>query len=494
MTIFLRIPSQQREPPPNLELRLRNVQSWLESLPMARTLAASEEVLLNLGLMNRSKVPSATRLPLLEAYRPVIEVLLDELEADLTLGSFPHPKSADDALRVHRALTTELGHGYKILITELAGRLLSFGLRRQLPSLAFRALAAEARQLRAAWLDYAAPPDGTWQEMHRLYAISEQTEVAATPVEGGQAIQDIYVESLLASLADPYHLPANEFALIPALLQRHRGAAAVLAQVPATPGPMHFLVNLDRDERPMHLSLGEIGTGQSRVLDTTALVSRLRAHHRALMAGQLPPGLSPHAVDQQISLLEKLIVLWGESPGRLDAREPAALSAAVRVGIDEIRSSLNATAPIAAPGWRVADRSLSGLQLEFSGSALPRKVGVGEALAVRLGPERSKPVGVVRWIKRAGTGSWRCGLQLLAPSASPVSLLSANAKGEPTQSLALLLERESALAPPTLLAPRGTHADSREFALCHPGETQRVRAGTLLEQSHTVEIFEATAT
>lgn len=493
MTIFLRIPAEQHEPPPNLELRLRNVQSWLESLPMARTVAAGEEVLLNLGLMNRSKVPSATRLSLLDAYRPVIEVLLDELEAGLTLGSFPHPEAADEALRVHRSLATELGHGYKILITELAGRLLSFGLRRQLPALAYRALAAEARQLRAAWLHYTSPPEGTWQEMHRLYTISEQTEVATTPVEGGQSVQDVYVESLLASLADPYHLPAKEFDLIPGLLQRHRGAAAVLAQVPASPGPTHFLVELDRDQRPMHLSLRGSGAGQSRVLDTTALVTRLRAHHRALMAGQLPPGMSPHALDQQASLLEKLIVLWGESPGRLDDRERTGLSAAVRVGIDEIRASLGSTPPIAAPGWRVADRSLSGLQLEFSGRSLPHKVGVGEALAVRLGADAGKPVGVVRWIRRAGAGTWRCGLQLLAPSASPVSLLSANARGEPTQSLALLLERESALAPPTLLAPRGTHADSRQFALCYPGETQRVRAGRLLEQSQTVEIFEASA-
>ena len=66
-----------------------------------------------------------------------------------------------------------------------------------------------------------------------------------------------------------------------------------------------------------------------------------------------------------------------------------------------------------------------------------------------------------------------------------------NAKGEPTQSAALLLERESALAPPTLLAPRGTHADSREYALCHPGETLRVRAGPLLEQNRVMELFEA---
>jgi hypothetical protein len=234
------------------------------------------------------------------------------------------------------------------------------------------------------------------------------------------------------------------------------------------------------------------GAGNARLLDTSALVTRLRGHHRALLAGQVPPGMSPHDLDQQASLLERLIVAWGEHTGRFDERDAAPLTAAVRVGLEEIRASLGATPPVATPGWEVVNQSASGLRLAFSGRDLPRLVTVGEVLAVRLGPDGGKPVGIVRWIKRAAAGPWECGLQLLAPSGSPVSLLSVNAKGEQTQSGALLLERESALAPPTLLAPRGTHADSREYALCHPGETLRVRAGPLLEQNRSVELFEAT--
>ena len=53
-----------------------------------------------------------------------------------------------------------------------------------------------------------------------------------------------------------------------------------------------------------------------------------------------------------------------------------------------------------------------------------------------------------------------------------------------------MLERESLLAPPTLLTSRGTHAEAREFAVCQRNTTLRVRAGPLLEQNRLIEVFE----
>lgn len=486
----LRIPLEQHEPPPHLDLKVRSVRAWLDRLPLARSLDVGAELLDRLQLLNRSKVAAGDRQGLMEAFHPVVDTLLDEYEA--TIASAPTPMAATvvESLRLHRALAAELSIGYRILITEASGKMFAFGMRRQLPEFIRLALTASARVLRASWLGYHAEPEHAWLDLHRLFAVASRTGSAEASTGGAPSPRETYLDCLLVSLADPYRLSPAEHRRLPDVLKRHRDAAKLLAEYPDAMTPSHFFVAPERDARPMPLGVADQRTSVVNIVDATTLVARLNAHHRAVLNGEVPSSMTPYEVEAQASLLEYLITAWGGHEGRLEARESDGSSAITHVGVDEIATALGPHPVPASPDWEIANRSLGGLQLRHRGSRTPRRLAVGEAVSVHSVDGTFTPVGIVRWMRRSREGIWSCGVQILGPSATAASLLSTTPTGEPTQAPGLLLERDSLLAPPTLLALRGTHAEAREFAICQRDTTLRVRAGPLLEQNRLIEVFE----
>lgn len=513
MNFPLRIPAERFDPPPDLVLNAAETRSWLDSLSALRTAEAGHQVLANLSTMNRSTLAFADRLALLETYRPTVERLFERFEAEFGIAGLPPTASAQEALALSRDLAMELSYGYKILIVEPPGetRLDT------LPLLVLRAMSALAQLLRSAYLTYTTVPEGTWLELHRLYAIAEARGAVESAVDDGLTIQATYTGLLLVSLTDPYRLNPGEVSRIPALIRAHPGSVALSRSEPGVPAIGQFIVESDFDRPPSPL-LGDdtrpLETNR-RALNATPLVDQLRAQRDALRASP-EKSASPAAQKAalaQLELLQRLLVCWGAPPRRLEGREPSDLRVGICVGLPTLTYliALETSLPAAPEGgatpprattvasdpissWQVLNRSYGGLRLSRAAGPLPQPVAVGEVVGIQF-PGRSRwAVGVVRWLRRLDDGGTEFGLQYLGNAAISVELAPLNGEETDTPALpfqALVLDGEVTGAQPTLLATPGVFAELREFQIGGRGAFYRVRALSLVEQGGAFELFRA---
>lgn len=160
MPLDVRVPAERAAPPKNLEIRPKQVKAWLESLPLAQTFDSARKLAEHLAALNRSRMGLDERVQVLEIYRPVSLVLLEDL--DDVYGKSPQPLTprAREALMLARSLAAELASGYKIAILEKAGKLIAFGVKKHLPPLMLRAMQYLVVEMRASYKSYSPVPAG----------------------------------------------------------------------------------------------------------------------------------------------------------------------------------------------------------------------------------------------------------------------------------------------------------------------------------------------
>jgi len=208
MALDLRVPAERVAPPKDLELRPKQAKAWVES-PSAQPErrrgpqdpGEPERHQPHESRFRRS--PAAPRgLP---AHRPG---RLRRAGRVYGKSLLPLPAKAREALSIARELATEYSYGYKILILEKTGKLLAFGAKKQMPALVYRAMESIVQLLRASYRSYSPIPTGAWREIHQLYLHMEKDGLAAEPAdaESKASIADLYTETLLIALTDPYRL------------------------------------------------------------------------------------------------------------------------------------------------------------------------------------------------------------------------------------------------------------------------------------------------
>ena len=101
-----------------------NTNVWVESLPLTKTVESAESVIHVLESINRSKMGVDERVELLEIYRPVINVLLDELDAIYAYSPLPLPAKQLQAFQLSHRLLVESGYAYKMLLVEKTGKMI----------------------------------------------------------------------------------------------------------------------------------------------------------------------------------------------------------------------------------------------------------------------------------------------------------------------------------------------------------------------------------
>lgn len=510
MTDTLRIPAERFDPPPDLLLNAGETLQFLVSLQALPAVEAGYQVLANLATLSRSRLASADRLALLEAYRPAVERLHESLEVEFGVAGLPPTATAREALALCRDLAMELGYGYKILILDSPAAPGTGSL----PRLVFRAMGALAQLLRSSYLTYTNVPEGTWLELHRLHARAEEAGVADAPVEGAQSVRALYTELLLVALTDPYRLNPGEVAHIPGLIRAEPGAAQLARIGPASKPEGHFIVDGDVDRPPLLAGgndAGPPGTAQ-RSLDATALVARLGAQRHALEVelAHAAPASRQQAV-ARLELLRRLLVCWGNPPRRVDAREASDLQVGICVGLPTLAyliglesdpapsppppGSLDPGVPAhAVSAWQVLNRSHGGLRLARPAGPLPHAVAVGEVVGIQFPGRGRWAVGVVRWLRRLENGGTEFGLQYLGNSAISVEIAvfddeNMGKVGAPLRSL--VLDGEAAGTEPTLLATAGVFREARGLQIRSRGALYQARTLSLIEQGSGFELFRA---
>jgi len=522
MTASLHIPVTRGSPPKDLEIRPKQVKAWLESLPLAHSIVAGRQMREHLAALNAVKFDADDRLQILQNYRPVAQTVFEELDSLYSRGATPLPPRALEALQLARELAAALADAYRIVIGEKTGRLLAFGAKRHLPLLLHRVLEHVALILVASYKSYTPVPDGTWKALHEVYLYSDSEGILgeAADAAGKATIHDLYAETLLIALTDPYRLVPGEIDRIVAQIRAAKVSVTLSKSRPATPPSAHFLVPCDTDKppKPALSSSDERGGPNWRLLDANALVEKLRTRKQAFESGNVSAAAARAMGPEGVPLMERLALLWGDPPKRTKRRDPMETSVAICIGLKAVahyvsqehrvdpdeaelirrgitiplisvpRDETSKTFPVNE--WDVVNQSAGGLKVRRSTPAA-QPVGVGEAVGVKQMGRARWTIGVVRWITVLEDGGLEFGIQFLASTARIVSIQPTIAALSAQAKQALILDDAGETGAALLTSPN-TFSDLREFEVQDEGAVSCVRATSLVERTGRFELFEFT--
>ncbi len=526
MPLKLSVPSPQ-EHSHALDLRPKQVQDWLASLPMANFLEAANMLAERLGALNRHKeLGEDLRLKLLESYRVAIYQLLPTLEEKYSGLPLPLPEKSRQLAHLARQLYIELAYGYKIVLLAFIEKRVS----KQMPMVVQRAIEALAGILIVCYQTYAPTPAGIWSEIHLLFISAAQQNIQdeqiidnETGIASEATINLTYKQALLLALADPYRLMQGEVTRVMSYL-RQFAHHAHLQPLVKTENPVgFFVVRLDGDKPPRAISqnVSETDARTDILLNTIELARVLHQQVLKLEAGEAPRNLQlpDSAKDPGYhDLLRRLIRHWGIAPKRSFNRMRKSAITEIFSGLRAIHYFLNgernysaaevaedtgitlqfANSPIdkasmqtfSCSRWLMLNESAGGLGLS-SDPTTPAPVRVGDLIGMR--PEKSEDIslGVIRWVHSQGANRVELGAQMLSPNALPIALKPTIGPPDAKFTVALLLPEIPSLSQPAaIIAAPGTYMHQREFFMEENGETHTVRAQKRVEQTLSFEIFQ----
>jgi hypothetical protein len=519
MALSLSVPVSDTSLPKEIEANPKKARAWVESLPLTKTIDSARQVAQNLEAFNRAKLPAEERIELFEVYRPIVMVLLDELEAIYAYSSLPLPAKQREAFDIARQLRTESCYAYKILILEKSAKRILFNAKKALPPAICRALILMRGTMLQSYKTYHPVPAGVWQEVHSLFMYAEEQDLLGEVGDEADklTVLDIYVEMLMMALADPYRLMFKEVEKVDEFLAQNRGLVDIRASSEGLDPLRLFVMALDSDQAPKVLVQGNRPpAGQIlRLVDPRRLVERLQQKIKA--AGGGATAAKSRAMHDLNDLYVRLTRLWGDPPKRQFRRNPADSGVALCSGVKAIaffaEQAANEdpeadaqairdgdTVPllkipqdpmsqlIGVEEWHVLNQSANGLRLHRD---TPGNVGVtvGEAVGIRFVGGRSWNLGVVRWLTLLEGNALEFGVELMAPAVDSVTVEPTIGGNKPLPALMLIPVMPEAL-PDTLVTLPDTFADLREFELNDHGEITHVRATTLYERTSRFDMFQ----
>ena len=535
MALALSLPALLTRVQAEIELRPPKVKEWLEALPLLNVAETGQRLLTSLSAYNRIAIEPATRLALLELYRPAVRQITRELQKRYVGLPLPLPDKAKGAADAGRQLHTEMAYGYKHVVMAHAddsARPVREAIALALPIQ--RAMRYLTDVLIGAYTDYSPPPAGTWQELHTLYRHGEQLGLVHSPVVDAMnaarptvCVGDAYKHALLLDCSDPYHLPARLVLRGDTYLDRYADVAQ-LTDVPTHFDPTcQFLIDTaaDRAGVPYGDNAQATAPERHRLLNTIELARLIHAQLMLLQHGQTPEadGLpADFYADGGGELLRRLIQAWGVHPQRAYRRNPRAQAhVEVAVGLSASHYWLNGGRPLdrssnfvgplprgealshtaaqtQAPTeppyprehWHVDDESAGGMALSKRG-LVRAPVRVGDLIAVRFPDDGDWALVAVCWVRSANPSDVQIGKQRLAPSAQPVLVQSEAAPAGADFLPALRLPALPALQQPkTLLVPRGVYKPERRFHIDDGYRLYPVRGTHLVELTSAYERFQ----
>lgn len=523
MTLKLSVPTIDPSSTVAPETRPRQVQAWIDALPMTQIFEASRTLTRSLAELNRVRLTDEDRLRLMEIIYPNVVILQEELGHDFTGAALPLPTKAREAAALAREMLIETSYAYKLALLDKSAKGGLFSAKRNSALPVGRAISTLSDILTTSYRSYNPTPAGVWFEIHQLYRHASQEGLLDTaPDENSDTPHLVYKKALLLALADPYHLVHDAQDSVQRVI--HDNAPALLLQnyVPDASMPGLFSVNTlsDMPPRPVALQQAERDRTHDLVLQTHDLVIRIdklaSQAELTTRSGVVRPKDSGH--------LRRLAQLWSAPPKRIFRRSATTASIQICFGLKATHYFVGADSKVREAAIPMSEESLlntmkmAALQLSSSwetfsfnecdlinqsagGLKLRRdamhaqELSVGEVVGVRQssfgGQTLGVSVGSVRWVQSDDDEeSMEFGVQMLAPKAAAVLVTAALDINGKSQSAMLLPAIPALQQPESLLVAPGTYSLAGEYTIKDGGRVRKVCATKLLQQTLRFELFE----
>ena len=343
----LYIPEQKETDAQSHLLQPKPLKAWIEGLPWANVGQVSKQVYKGLIEFNRSRVPRKECITIVELFRKPAAYVTRSLEKHFIDTGFPLSKRNRKIANLTHALNSELAIAYKIVIKQLlhASRL-DKAEKKLLVVAIHHAIFYLSKVIIQSALIYEIVPSRVWHEIHSLFDYAERHDLEQISInddglgqeESQTTIADVYKQILLFSLASPSRLRQREIQQL-YLLLRQWGQYAKLQQTPQKINLNNqFLILLDKDSPPIHLSLAKshavLPDDNQLILDTTELLSKVVEQPDAGQDGQLTTEMMSNR------LLRRFIQPWSSAPQRKFVRTRLNFELNVAVGLKTIHSLL----------------------------------------------------------------------------------------------------------------------------------------------------------
>ena len=417
------------------------VAEWLQDLKPLESETDAREVCRGLKHSNRLHNDVDRRRAVLSCFIPVLRQLHQHLSELSHAQPLPLSREFARNARLRDALLREEAFAFKILLSD-NGNPLADDARR-----AMQALARQAESIAHA---YRKIPDAIVQDAHQLFALAEEHKLFSAR-QGTEllSLQDHYRFILLISVADLSQQRARQLSLVLDFLKTCLSDIHIEKnRDPTTLSNTDYAINLKQGSRPepalsvLNQTLTDVRWFS--IAPALYRIDKYSARIRASSAGVL----GSDTLERQS--LARLHVALSRARHRRTARKIAHKVRRVVFGHKEICAHLlyrpKQTPIDEASGWVVTNVSAQGMRLEntLCRAAL---VQVGELVSVtepdlplrsEAARESSKInalLGVVRWVRAFDDKGIYMGVEFLARSILPVSVIRVDLEPEPDRVL-----------------------------------------------------------
>ncbi|MCU7845175.1 MAG: hypothetical protein KZQ93_15205 [Candidatus Thiodiazotropha sp. (ex Monitilora ramsayi)] len=338
--IGLRIPEQLPPKGNPFFLNDKEMNAWVEQLPIANIGETARQLFQALRTFNRTRIPSKRRLQSAEYFRNPLSYISENLSKHYLDCGFPLSEKAYKVAVLNRELHSGLATAYKAVVVELLMENPGKPDRKLLLQAIHRCISYLSRVILLSVLVYDPYPKRIWRELHALHRLAVRYSLDSAPVEDmleshrkSSSIEDTYRRCVLFSLASPYKMRQKDNILIFDTLLEWSHLANFHSYEDA-PEEASIVIRQDTDLAPAHeTALSESETKYLLKMDASRLIGQLRAQFgdNQEEIGQL---WGINELDK--GLVRQLIKLWSKAQKRAFVRTKLNFELRIAVGLRSI--------------------------------------------------------------------------------------------------------------------------------------------------------------
>lgn len=339
----LNIPEQTEPGNDEFPSHPKKVKKWLAELKQANMGEFARQVYNGLMALNRQAMPAKYRMENMELLREPTRNIFNQLHKHFVNRSIPLPEKSQKIIHLNQSLLSEMAAGYKIIIFEAANNLSKIDSKTLLIA-SERVLHYYSELLLRSCQIYTGLPQGSWWDIHRVYAFAEAKGLHQKSVKDPElpvkaiTVEDYYKQIMLFSLARPNSLRQSDAERLFRLLNSWAKMTRLDAKPAKNRFNRYYISRLDGDAAPNCVSDEDLSQiSHVRALDTHKLVEFLQKQET-----DLEEFSSAITKDDSVSLetLRTLIASWGLCAKRRFSRAERDEDLQVAIGLKAIFTAL----------------------------------------------------------------------------------------------------------------------------------------------------------